>query len=119
MTEISPKPDELLQKLNELASDWGGVILWLIICAAAKISNANKTQKQTRSEMISEIVFVFFGGILAYLTIKDYKNLVWKWLIISAGAAGGADIMKWLGFNIKDILDIAGTVIKNKIKKIK
>lgn len=101
-----------------MKSEWSGVLLWLLIIAATKIHAAGSQKKQTRGEMMAEVCYSFFGGILAYLSIRTMKDFQWKWLVITAGGVGGADILKFFSLNVKGVLKGAGKKIQSKVDKM-
>lgn len=101
-----------------LFDEWGGILLWMVIVAATKITHLGKSKKQTINEIIAEICYSFFGGIVAYLSIRNLKDFQYKWLVITAGAVGGADILRFFTLNVKGILRASGKKIQDKIDKI-
>lgn len=104
--------------MKELINEWWGIALWLIIVAATKITHQGKVKKQTTNEILAELFYSFFGGIVTYLSIKNFKDFQYKWLVITAGAVGGADILRFLSLNVRGFLRSSGKKLQDKIDKI-
>jgi hypothetical protein len=104
--------------MKELINEWWGILAWILLVAATKITNVNKTKKQTVPEMISEILLCLFGGMITYLSIRSMKDFTYKWLVITAGSVGGADILKFMGLGVRGILKSSVKKIQEKVDRI-
>lgn len=103
----------------KILTEWLPIIAWLFVVSAAKVANSSKEKKLTRGEIFSEIIYTYFGGVLAFLTIQEQRITNYPWIIITASASGGAELLKFFMFNVPKVLRIFSKNIQEKAKNIK
>lgn len=100
----------------KILNEWLPLIAWLVVVSSAKIAQISKTKKQTKTEVMIEIIFTFFGGILAFITLNEMSVKAYRWVIISAFALAGGETLKILSLGAVKASEL---ISKNLTKKIK
>lgn len=104
------------EKYFELVVEYFSVIVWFIVCIAAKLSQVSSRKKLTKMEVFKHIIYGIVGGVFAYYGTISFRHN-FRVIALGVGVLAGDILVNWVMDNTRSLLDVIGEVIKKWIKR--
>lgn len=112
------KGARMAEKYFDILSSYFALIVWFAVLISAKISQLSAKKKLSRGQFVSNVLYAFIGGVLAYFGTNGFQQNI-RVIAVAFGVLSGDVIVGWIPKNAESFLESLKDIITKYLQKKK